>query len=269
MSSTEPLQKLYAEQWCDNSAPALASQGLYEWMSNSLNDKSVVLDIGCGSGHGAIALAKSGHSVVTIEENPCCIAAAQNNLTMENISHSVVARDVERSGDSGFDVKYSGLASVPVASSGSVIIVQGDAYGLPDNTQVVDPSLIQALLKNNEFNAVTCWLMGTHRARVPTPEHATYYRLYMENRIYAVAQQVLSAGGLVNFVNRFKQENFDDEELKAHREMAEITDFQVANQVRKREYHDPGDDGGVQLTGEHAGSQQMYLGSITAIKRQV
>ena len=57
-------------------APNLAAQGAYAWMAISLAGKCRVLDIGCGDGSGVIELAKRGHAVISIEENPVCITRA-------------------------------------------------------------------------------------------------------------------------------------------------------------------------------------------------
>ena len=85
----KPLDLVYAEKW-RRSSRLFEENGCYRWMSSKVKDYKTILEIGCGSGSGTLALTKDGHEVVVVEENRECISMTQkllqDNGCIENVS---------------------------------------------------------------------------------------------------------------------------------------------------------------------------------------
>ena len=66
------IKKEYAELW-NKDALKMNSNGLYNWMSNQIENYKTILEIGCGSGISTLNLLKNGHNVICVEFNSNCI----------------------------------------------------------------------------------------------------------------------------------------------------------------------------------------------------
>ena len=219
----------YLGEWRPNSENHQA-QGDYEWMSSFLCGYEKVLEIGVGDGRSTLSIQKGGHAVIGIDENPACLIAAGEILKAAGLTVTTELRGTVRVVD---DHHYANSYTPPtsVIFAGSVALVEGDV--------LCDPSLLTWLSNIAPFDAVICWLMGTHGARKEGVDTAvsrqacgdpSLYRLQVQNAIYTLADRVLRPGGILHIVDRGEAANEDylkQDILDAHREQAEPTTLQV------------------------------------------
>ncbi|MCR4297359.1 MAG: hypothetical protein NUV75_01210, partial [Gallionella sp.] len=60
----------YALEWGEGNAGHFTAAGYYDWMAAFLPKRRNVLEIGTGSGNGTLSLLSTGHTVVSVDENP-------------------------------------------------------------------------------------------------------------------------------------------------------------------------------------------------------
>lgn len=222
-------QKVYAKHWSRTSELHFASR-LYHWMAERLSPfaPSKIFDVGCGSGHGLIALFDTlpAIQVVSVEENASCMAIAERTIAKKGVPTKAIFRlEVHHSG-SGY---FFEAGAVPTPFPAGCILIEGDVCN--------DPRLIEALLASEQFDAVTVWLSGTHMMR---PQHADVkrnniksdgsHRLYVQNSTYDLAEKILRPGGVLQIVDRTEVPDTDlmrGDMLDAHREQASTTSLKV------------------------------------------
>ncbi|KTT15080.1 class I SAM-dependent methyltransferase [Pseudomonas putida] len=220
------FRKAYIKSWGINSEGHLA-QGHYSWMAERVKGFPRTLEIGCGVGHSTLALLQQGHTVVCVEENPQCIAATRKRLADEGFCVEVIARETPVSLDeNAYRLIYS---EIPEAPEADCLLIEGDALN--------DPALEAWLERQPKFDAVACWLLGTHDARghnaavdlalMPTPyEH----RIFVQNRVYEIADRILRSGGVLSVIDRAQTpttQDMVDKLLQHHREQASVTSLVV------------------------------------------
>jgi SAM-dependent methyltransferase len=194
----ERRRREYAEGW-KMTAGALEAGGHYAWMADLLGGATSaqgkrLLEIGTGTGEGTRALLDRGWRVVSIDENVVCLRAAHDRC-----GGSVLFRGSPReAAEGGYEVAYSG--GIP-AGEAPVVFMEGDAIG--------DDELTAALLAAGPFDAVTCWLLDAHAARLRESKvraigirTADEYRIGVERLVYRLADKVLREGGVLHVVDR-------------------------------------------------------------------
>lgn len=220
------FRKAYIKSWGINSEGHLA-QGHYPWMAERVKGFPRTLEIGCGVGHSTLALLQQGHTVVCVEENPQCIAATRKRLADEGFSVEVIAREMPVSLDeNAYRLIYS---EIPEAPEADCLLIEGDALN--------DPALEAWLERQPKFDAVACWLLGTHDARghnaavdlglMPT---AYEHRIFVQNRVYEIADRILRSGGVLSVIDRAQTpttQDMVDKLLQHHREQASVTSLVV------------------------------------------
>ncbi|KTS95528.1 class I SAM-dependent methyltransferase [Pseudomonas parafulva] len=220
------FRKAYIKSWGINSEGHLA-QGHYPWMAERVKGFPRTLEIGCGVGHSTLALLQQGHTVVCVEENPQCIAATRKRLADEGFCVEVIARETPVSLDeNAYRLIYS---EIPEAPEADCLLIEGDALN--------DPALEAWLERQPKFDAVACWLLGTHDARghnaavdlalMPT---AYEHRIFVQNRVYEIADRILRSGGVLSVIDRAQTPTTQDmveKLLQHHREQASVTSLVV------------------------------------------
>lgn len=263
----------YATDWSSHNAAGFEAGGHYDWMAEQLATYPNVLEIGTGDGRPAAVLLRRGHAVVSIDENPACVMLASDRLREADLPVFVVEREAERLTDGrNYRVGYADVGGAEMPPRGTAVLVEGDVLS--------DASLREALQTLPPFDAVTCWLIGTHQAvhfnaainSLPTDQST--YRLRVQNTVYELAEQLLRPGGVLHVVDRTHR---NDEEarrttLEAHQEQAEPTSLEVVD-VCYRDCLDARADAGiamvrVQLGTPPGGSSPLayFLVAITAKK---
>lgn len=213
-------RRTYAAEW-EVSSSHLNDQGCYAWMAGELGAEGRVLEIGCGTGLSTLALVNAGYRVVSIDENPACIKKASARLEAAGFSVSVQLRGEERVvAGARLEIDY---AKVKRAAA-DVILIGGNVMH--------DPRLMKFLADGEGFDAVACWLMGTHSsmrfnkcisAKVTTPK---LYRLQVQNLVYEMSDRVLKPGGVLQVIDRTEPASTPElveDFLNAHRDQASVT----------------------------------------------
>lgn len=220
------LRKAYIKSWGINSEGHLA-QGHYTWMAERVKGFPRTLEIGCGVGYSTLALLQQGHTVVCVEENPQCIAATRQRLVDEGFCVEVIAREAPVSLDeNAYRLIYREIAEAPEADC---LLIEGDALN--------DPALEAWLERQPKFDAIACWLLGTHDARGHNAEvdlalmpTAYEHRIFVQNRVYEIADRILRSGGVLSVIDRAQTpttQDIVDKLLQHHREQASVTSLVV------------------------------------------
>jgi SAM-dependent methyltransferase len=193
----------YADAW-KLTAAALEAEGHYAWMADLLGGTAGapahgkrLLDIGTGSGEGLRILLDRGWRVVSVDENVACLRAAHARC-----GGTVLYRGSPREAAEGaYTVTYAG--GVPTGDAAAVL-VEADA--------IADDELTAALLASGPFDAVTCWMLDTHAARLRDVRvraigmrTADEYRIGVQRLVYRLADKVLRGGGVLHVVDRTPQ----------------------------------------------------------------
>lgn len=228
----EVAQQVYARNWTPTAQAHYQAQR-YHWMAERLKPFTPhrILDVGCGSGHGLLALfevLEKEVQIVSVDENGACLEAAARTLSGAAIMANVVKRLQSVLTPDGFALD---AAPVAAAFDGKCTLIESDICN--------DPELIDALASDAPFDAVTIWLTGTHmmrqfhrdvRSRSIGSDGA--HRLYVQNNVYELADRILKSGGVLQVVDRTEAPTTDemrDDFLRAHRDQASVTGLQVTD----------------------------------------
>ena len=230
----------YAKMWSAVDAASFETQGLYDWMASHVYGHSSVFEVGVGDGSGTAALLRAGHVVVGVDENPSCLRMARARLTAAGHAVEVVERGAVQPGVQCYSVSYAPIVK-PMPGTGA-LLVEGDTLN--------DPGLFTWLATIPPFDAVVCWLLGSHRARTFNsalePDEACEYRLRVQNSVYVFSERILRSGGVLNVVDRsmlpttpewieaVRQDNYG-----AHKEQASPTSLVVDPHIDSKRYVPP------------------------------
>lgn len=234
-------QRVYSRNW-RVTAEAHHKAGRYLWMAKLLEPfkPKRIFDVGCGSGHGVLALFEvfgSGIHTVAVDENGACLDAARTTLSNAGVSVEVIKRLSTKLTPDGY-VNEANPIEKPF--EGQCTLVQADICN--------DPLFIDALLAGEGFDAITIWLTGTHMMRQFNAElkqkgisDDARHRLYVQNAVYELADKLLKSGGVLQVVDRteapttdLKREGF----LNTHRDQASVTSLEV-RELEYLNYEEP------------------------------
>lgn len=223
-------QRIYARSW-RKTAQLQHARGDYEWMAQQLIPYAVerLFDVGCGSGHGLLALHGTLPSlarVIAVDENPVCLRVARDTLTSAGHSPVMIPR---------LDIMHTPLGFVQDAQP--IAGALPTPLALIEADPMADPYLEGALHVDGLFDAVTIWLTGAHmwrrmnvvsRSRGVRDEHDL--RILLQNDVYELADRILKPGGILQVVDRAEAPTTDfvyNGYLQNHREQAEPTTLDV------------------------------------------
>jgi SAM-dependent methyltransferase len=257
----------YEKQWKTN-ATNLEEQGAYNWMAEQLSEISPkrIFDIGCGEGNGLVALVRAfkPDSLLSVDENPECIRAAEERLVSEGIEVRTTLRGL----DTPVGEHSHRLDFVP----GRLLNLPG--VNLIESDPLIDPELDAFLLKCEKFDAVTVWLMGSHLSRFAGCENlqelkiesAAEYRRVMHKASYRFAARFLKSGGRLQIVDRIGSLEADAVEglLTMHREYAaEAGEMEVVSYAH-RDYVEAASSKAITLASRVQGTKPSALISVIA-----
>jgi SAM-dependent methyltransferase len=269
-------RRVYEKSWSTNSAH-INSQGGYKWMACLLQQYQPkrIFDVGCGIGIGLLELMNTlgdKLQIISIDENEACLQTAFKNI--KAYGHKAV--------------KIHRNQIQPVAEKAHVLnTITGKLKEYPGITLIesdilLDQELESFLTASPKFDAITCWLVGTHHTRMEcvnlqslTIKSGTEYRWRVQNRIYYLANKVLAVGGVLQVVDREQlhtNNSLTDACLDSHREQAARTSLEVL-EVQQMKYEETTDACRVHMTINRGGIEtsvdypQLALSSVISIKR--
>lgn len=226
----EVAQQIYAQNW-PSTAKTHYQARHYHWMAERLKpfEPQRILDIGCGSGHGLLALFEvlgQDAQILSLDENGACLNVAANTLAEAGVGTQIVKRLKSALTPEGFVLNAAPLDG---AIGEECTLIEADVCN--------DPALLQTLIDDTPFDAVTIWLTGTHMMRQFHRDVKSRnigsdgaHRLYVQNSVYELADRVLKSGGVLQVVDRTEAPTTDemrDDFLNAHREQASVTNLEV------------------------------------------
>ncbi|HEX4739031.1 MAG TPA: SEC-C metal-binding domain-containing protein [Allosphingosinicella sp.] len=234
-------QRLYASTWT-TTAQLQHDRGDYDWMAQQLKPYTVerLFDVGCGSGHGLLALAATLPAplrIVAVDENLDCLRIARDTLANAGLSPHMIAR---------LDCAHTPLGFIQDATPFAGPLPQ--PLALLEADPMTDPYLEDALRADGPFDAVTIWLTGAHmwrrmnfvsRARGVGSEHDL--RILLQNEVYELADRILRPGGVLQVVDRAEAPTTDflhNAYIQAHGEQAEPTTLEV-REIAYRPWSEP------------------------------
>ena len=222
----------YINKW-EKDSNYFSKNGYYDWMADTLfkhiNPKNI-LDFGCGNGNGILALLKNNDikNIISIEENNVCIKVAQENIEKAGFIVDTIFRNNPVI-DKKNGIYINKFEPIAIKHSAKITIIEGE---------VLYDTLLTEYLKSFKFDAITCWLLGTHESMQNNIEMLQHgitsnnkdYRFYIQNRIYELADEILNKNGVLHIVDR--GEIPDNQELQdivrqSHIEQASVTTLDV------------------------------------------
>jgi len=231
-------RQLYAEGWANGHAAQFEGAGAYAWMAEHVHGFNRILEIGTGDGRGTIALLRAGHSVVSVDENTACLERAVTTIRDAGFECQTLWRGKVSGAADGYSISYDDISLMPQQSS-RAILIEGDT--------LTDDGLLSWLHSIEPFDAVACWLIGSHRARqlnVALPkEDAGSYRLRVQNALHLLSDRVLRPGGVLHIVDRrivpARREDYElalTDMVRAHADQASQSSLIVDQNVTVRRY---------------------------------
>ncbi|WP_297100349.1 hypothetical protein [uncultured Draconibacterium sp.] len=203
-------QKSYQKEWSFTSEFYYA-QGYYERLTSSLNDNLKILEIGSGSGFSTINLCKKASKLYSVDENKYCIKETFDRLIKNNIPATLVERGSILSNEEVYSYKLEYEDIFPT-SKNLVYCIEGNI--------LFDSSLISHLKSIENFDLITCWMIGAHglilnheeqllknrSAFNTTPQMVQDYKFEVIEKVSEVSQIILNQEGLLNIVERVNLE---------------------------------------------------------------
>ena len=237
----------YAAQWNAVNASLFSDEGHYEWMKGLIGPYDTILEIGTGAGSGTLALVGPGKTIISFDENPACLRFAKDRLEANGNAVQYIQREATSATQDGYIIRYSPISLDPLAQG--VTLLEGDL--------LTDNDLVTWLKSLPPFDAIVCWLIGTHGARQENRgfdwkklgNHPGMYRLTVQNRVYELADELLRPGGVLQIVDRGEAPEsalLRTDCLNAHRDQASVTSLQVES-LEYRLYEDPHQSGGLEI----------------------
>ncbi|WP_206867058.1 SEC-C metal-binding domain-containing protein [Aeromonas dhakensis] len=244
-------QSAYLNNWSKNSY-SLEEQGCYEWMASIAikNTPEKILDIGCGNGSGIIALlrcSKNIKKIIALDENLACLKATKQRLEDEGYSVELIERvEVKDCNKSEHEFLYSPINE---KSDSLITLIHSDILS--------DPFVSDYLDSQGGFDLVTIWLIGTHTERRNCNNISELkisnngeYRLRVQNKIYELADTILTPGGVLHVTDRGEipsSVHLQNDFIDAHKDQASVTSL-VVKELEYKEYSETEAAGAIQLT---------------------
>lgn len=216
----------YVAEW-EISSRHFFNSGYYDWMASKVLKQEKILEIGCGTGYATLKLAQQGHFIVAIDENPECLKSTKNRLEEHGFTVDLQLRSkTEEAAQQTYEVQYGKILEGELAT---VILIEGDMLN--------DPELKEWLTEEPRFDAIVCWLLGTHQYRAMEYRFGEYgsfslhgFRILIQNAVYELADHALKPNGILHIVDRGGFVNDDrliEGVMESHREQASVTSLVV------------------------------------------
>ncbi|MCK4644520.1 class I SAM-dependent methyltransferase [bacterium] len=256
----------YANKWA-TSSKELDREGHYVWMELMIREYRKVLEIGTGVGRSTKKLIENGHKVISIDENLECLTQAEKELSNAGFNVILIKRGNIIVTNEGYSIEYDNIEVN--LDSYDVILIEGDIYS---------DAILEFWLKTiKPFDAVICWLMGVQKFKDKDLSLRTYsfnlktnpgnYRLFIQNRVYELADNLLRTSGILQIVDRVTTKEYEVLLCDAHQAQASVTSLDV-KKIDFRLYTHSSE--GVLLMDNYGelsfGQNDIYLASIISRK---
>lgn len=228
----------YLASWSATAA-TLRRDGHYAWMASFLEGRPLVLEIGTGSGESTLALLEAGHTVVGVEENPLCLERAERLI--RDAGFGVVREHREELHASARDYAITYSRPTSRIERGTAVLLEGDTLN--------DDGLVEWLAASGPFDAIACWCIGSHPARLANSavgeRDERSYRFLVQDGAYELADRILAPGGLYHVVDRcgVVTDEVRRTLLRIHEDRARAASFEVDPEIAARPYASSGADG--------------------------
>lgn len=223
----------YKNQWLVDSE-TINERNHYDWMESFISPYHFILEIGTGVGLSTLKLLNSGHKVVSIDENIECLKQAYSLLTSQGKKIKLIRRGFLSSKiniNHKYRINYEIIDKNININDFDAILIEADA--LNEN----DSYFFDWLDSLGDFDAIVCWLIGTHSARKNNENIMSWvnspadYRLSVQNKVYELADRILKSNGVLHVVDRAPEIN---EEIKqtmitCHVEQASVTNLKFSS----------------------------------------
>ena len=234
-------QAVYSRNWALTSKHHYEN-GYYHRLAEQLLPHSPkrILDIGCGSGHGLMALMEvlgEKIQIVALDENSSCLDQSANNLRSIDVHPTVLKRIDTSLIEGSFVSQTTPLEKLP---NEPCVLIQSDICD--------DPTMLTALINSGQFDAITIWLTGVHMLRqnnilVKSADITSdaEHRLYVQNNAYEWADLLLQSSGILQVADRRvapTDQIYIDDIRNSHTEQAEPTTLTVID-VTYQIYEEP------------------------------
>ena len=259
----------YSRKWAKN-ATNLDSQNCYDWMTSLLIPcgPSRIFDIGCGAGSGLVALLRKfpKAKIVSVDENPECINSAKQRLTSNGTHVNVIQRLKDKS--TGPRSHKLDIESGNLALSKGVDLIESDI--------LIDEELIDFLETQPKFDAITIWLIGSHRLRFNECDNlegiiksAPEYRRFVQKTAYLLADRILRSGGVLHIIDRGSppsSELLKNRIMDSHRDHSIFTDGRmIPTSLDFRSYSEPNTNDSIRLIESKPSSKPAEAMNASAI----
>jgi len=164
----ESSKSSYLFEWMQTSN-YFADCGYYSWMADCLSKyvqtPKLILDFGCGTGEGILALIKKFNcQIISLEENEKCIDMTAKRLMFEGYEVKCVKRmevscteNLSLTGLSPYSNHYQKGTLDRLKFSEKIVLIQSDFLDFENDNELLD------IIKQIPFDVITCWLIGTHQ----------------------------------------------------------------------------------------------------------
>lgn len=260
MKELKKKRKDYAKDWSVD-AEKFTNNKDYEWMESLIQSYTKIVEIGCGDGSSTLELCSKGHNVISIDENIECLKLTKDKLEGAGYSVSLIKREhLLVLHEKRYKINYSKIKYE--ISKDSVLLIEGDI--------IEDGNLLQWLKNNKPYDAIVCWLIGSHGYRIfndvvserklSTPGD---YRFAVQNSVYEVADELLRSQGALQIIDRGKtpeEDNVKEDLMESHRDQASVTSL-IVSSLEYRKY-DTNIDNGTRMN-MSIGSDVVFTDKMT------
>lgn len=214
ISALKKHRRIYFDMW-DKSSKSSYDNDYYLWMNQHIKEKEKIFEIGVGAGYSTLSLLRNGHTVISVDENKECLKATYSLLLKEGYNIIYIEREnIKAVGNSCYEIEYN---PIEIESDDyDAILIEGDI--------VNDNNLIKWLEQSHRFDAILCWLIGTHSYMFKNNGLCDYklrdlaeYRGCVQEQIALVGKKVLKSNGVYQIVDRVVKKNLkymEDDETK-------------------------------------------------------
>ena len=212
-SEIEKSRKSYLEEW-EYTSQLYHQNGYYSQLASKFNSYQNILEIGTGAGYSTFSLASRSKKLISIDENEYCINKTHDFLKEHNIESDKILRG--EINVNNYNLSYT-------TSYHNNFKGQNDKIQCIESDVLNDSKINDYLLSLENFDIVTCWMMGAHglilnhesqllkgRSGINQEPHMVHdYKLDVLVKIAQLSQNLLTKNGILNITERVRLDFVD------------------------------------------------------------